>query len=117
MEHLPATIGVWIFLYGSVAYTLFILVAYWLLYEKAGEPGWVSLIPFYNLYVFNTMAGKPGWWLILWILPFVNVVIAILVCIALAEKFGKGVGYGLGILFLGFIFIPLLAFGDAVYEG
>jgi hypothetical protein len=63
------------------------------------------------------MAGKPGWWLILWFLPFVNLVVWLLVCLALAEKFGKGVEYGLGIVFLGFIFLPMLAFGDAEYEG
>ena len=117
MEHLPAAFGLWIFFYFSIAYTLFILVASWILYEKAGEPGWASLVPFYNLYLINTIAGKPGWWLIFWFLPIANLVVTILVCIALAEKFGKGALYGLGIIFLGFIFIPLLAFGDAEYEG
>jgi len=117
MEYLPTAFFFGVFFYVSIAYTLFILVASWILYEKAGEPGWALLVPFYNLYLFNRMAGKPGWWLILWFLPFVNLVVPILVCLALAEKFGKGVEYGLGIVFLGFIFLPMLAFGDAEYEG
>ena len=41
----------------GTAYYLFILVFYiacvigmWKMFEKAGKPGWASLIPFYNLY-------------------------------------------------------------------
>jgi hypothetical protein len=117
MEHLSVALGLWLFFYGMLAYTLFIIVASWVLNVKAGEPGWAAIIPIYNTYVLDTIAGKPGWWLILWFIPFVNFVVAILVLLAIAEKFGKGVGYGLGLVFLGFIFLPLLAFGDAEYEG
>ena len=46
-----------------------------------------------------------------------NIVVAALVYIDVAEKFGKSAGYGIGMWLLGFIFIPLLGFGDAEYSG
>ena len=75
------------------------------------------LIPIYNLIVLVKIAGKPIWWFILFFIPIANIVVAILVPIALAEKFGKGVGFGIGLILLGFIFYPILAFGDAQYQG
>jgi hypothetical protein len=116
MEHLPAALGLWLVFYGMIAYSLFLLVASWALYEKADEPGWTMLIPIYNTYVLHRIADKPGWWLILYVVPVVNLVITIVVFLALAEKFGKGIGYAFGLIFLSFIFLPLLAFGDAEYE-
>lgn len=89
----------------------------WKMFVKAGKPGWAAIIPFYNLIVMLEIAGKPIWWVILFFIPFVNFVIFILVAIALAKSFGKGAGFGIGIAFLGFIFIPILGFGDAKYVG
>jgi hypothetical protein len=62
------------------------------------------------------ICGKPLWWIILFFIPIVNIVAAILVCIALAERFGKGVGFAIGLVLLPFIFIPVLGFGDATYR-
>jgi len=50
-------------------------------------------------------------------IPLANFIVAVLVGIAIAEKFGKGAGFGLGLTFLGIIFFPILAFGDAEYTG
>lgn len=93
------------------------IASMWRLFEKAGQPGWAAIIPFYNVYVLLLVAGKPGWWLILFLIPFVNLVIAILAALGVAENFGKGVGYAIGLIFLPFIFYPVLAFGDAQYSG
>ena len=73
------------------------------------------LIPFYNVYLMCRMAGRPGWWLILFLIPFVNIVIAIIVMIDLAKAFAKTAGFGVGLALLGFIFAPMLGFGDATY--
>ena len=62
------------------------------------------------------ISGKPAWWGILFFVPFVNFIIGIIVGIALAKKFGKGAGYGLGLAFLSPIFYPLLGFGDSRYD-
>ena len=89
--------------------------AYWQIYVKAGEPGWASLIPIYNAYVLLRIAGKPGWWLILLFIPVVNIVVAVMACLGLAQAFGKGTGFTIGLILLPFIFIPILGFSDAKY--
>jgi len=89
----------------------------WKVFSKAGKPGWAAIIPIYNIIVLLQIVGKPLWWIILFIIPFVNFVIIILVSIEMAKVFGKGTGYGLGLAFLGFIFYPMLGFGDATYVG
>ncbi len=99
-----------------IALGLFVLVSYWKVFVKAGQPGWGILIPIYNIYLLLKIAGKPGWWLILYLIPLVNIVIAILVCIDIAKNFGKDTLFGLGLAFLGIIFYPILAFGSAQYQ-
>jgi hypothetical protein len=95
---------------------IIMIAAMWKLFTKAGEPGWAAIIPIYNFIVLLKIAGRPVWWVILMLIPFVNLIVFILVCIDLARKFGKGTGYGIGLALLGVIFFPLLAFGDAQYN-
>ena len=99
----------------QLAILVLMIVALWVTFTKAGKPGWASIIPFYNLIVLLDIAGRPWWWLILYLIPFVNIVIAIVVSIDVAKNFGKGTGFGIGLALLGFIFYPILAFGDAQY--
>ena len=94
-----------------------IIASIWVVFTKAGQPGWACLVPIYNFVVMCRIAGKPGWWCLLMLVPLVNLVIIVIVNIAFAEKFGKGTGFGLGLTFLGFIFFPILAWGDARYTG
>ena len=96
---------------------LFLITSTWIVFTKADRPGWACLLPIYNIIVLLQIAGRPWWWFFLYMIPFVGLVIVILHMIALAESFGKGAGYGIGLAFLGFIFFPLLAFGDAEYSG
>jgi len=96
---------------------LFILVSVWKVFTKAGQPGWAVLIPIYNAYIVCKIAGRPGWWVILLCIPLVNLVVAIIVLIDLAKSFGKGAGFGVGLVFLPFVFYPILGFGDARYGG
>jgi hypothetical protein len=89
----------------------------WKVFEKAGKPGWAAIIPIYNIIVLLQIVGKPIWWLILLLIPIVNIVILILIAMDLAVCFGKSKGWGIGLLFfLGFIGYPLLGFGDATYK-
>ncbi|HEY1662728.1 MAG TPA: DUF5684 domain-containing protein [Verrucomicrobiae bacterium] len=94
-----------------------VIAGIWKVFTKAGKPGWAAIIPIYNVLVLLQIAGKPWWWILLLLIPVVNLVIAILVGIAVAEKFGKGAGFGVGLALLGFIFYPILGFGDAQYQG
>lgn len=100
-----------------IAFIFFELAAVWKVYTKANQPGWASIIPFYNFYVMLKIVGRPGWWLLLLLVPLANIIIAIIVLFDLAKSFGKGVGFGFGLLFLGFIFYPILGFGSATYQG
>jgi len=94
-----------------------IVAAMWKVFEKAGQPGWAAIIPFYNLYVFCKVAQRPGWWLILLLIPLVNWIVWLIVSLDVAKQFGKGSGFGVGVWLLSFIFIPILGFGSAQYQG
>jgi hypothetical protein len=103
--------------FGIVELALLVVViaGIWKVFTKAGYPGWASIIPIYNAYVLLKIAGKPGWWLILLLIPLVNIAIGIVVSLDIAKRFGKGVGFGIGLALLGFVFYPILGFGDAQY--
>lgn len=98
-----------------LAVVVLTIAGMWKVFSKAGQPGWAVLIPIFNFYVLLKVAGKPGWWLILLLIPLVNVAIAILTIVAVCERFGKGGGFAVGLIFLPFIFYPILGFGDAFY--
>lgn len=100
----------------GLAIIVAVIAGFWKTFEKAGKPGWGSIIPVYNAVLLLEIAGKPVWWIILLLIPFVNVIVAILVSIEVAKNFGKGAGFGLGLAFLGFIFYPILGFGNARYQ-
>lgn len=107
--------GILIFI--QLALAILIIVSFWKIFTKAGQHGWAAIVPFYNLYILLKIAGKPGWWMLLYIIPLFNLIISVIVCIEIARAFGKGEGFGVGLFFLGFIFYPILAFGDAEFTG
>ena len=96
-----------------IALVLFVLVAMWRVYEKAGEPGWTGIIPIVNVFFLAKAVGKPMWWGILGLVPIVNLIVWFILCIRLAKRFGKGTGFGIGLVLFSIIFWPILAFGDA----
>lgn len=98
-----------------VAVMVIMIVSMWKVYTKAGEPGWAAIIPIYNIVVLLKIVGKPLWWIVGLIIPIVNFVVIILVMIALAKAFGKGVGFAIGLVLLSPVFFPILAFSDAKY--
>lgn len=94
-----------------------IIAGQWIIFTKAGQAGWKSLVPFYNMYILMIISGKPGWWMFLLLIPLVGAVIFLLAMLSLAKKFGKKELFGVGLFLLPMIFFPLLAFGSAEYEG
>ena len=106
-----------VFLIVMLAVLVVMLASLWKVFTKAGQPGWAVIVPIYNVVVLLKIVGRPLWWLILFLVPLVNFVIGIIVYIDLAKSFGKGVGFGVGLLLLSFIFFPILGFGDARYAG
>jgi hypothetical protein len=101
----------------SIIVTLLIIAGMWGAFSKAGQPGWAAIIPFYNIYVWLKVAGRPGWWLVLMLIPVVNFIVGILVAISVAARFGLGTGFGLGLAFLPMVSCPILGFGNAQYKG
>ncbi|MFO0786171.1 MAG: DUF5684 domain-containing protein [Phycisphaerales bacterium] len=106
-----------IFVLVELAILVFFIVTFWKIFGKAGQPGWYSLIPIFNIYILLKIVGRPWWWLILCMIPFVGIIIAIIVTLDLAKSFGKGVGFAIGMILLGIVFYPILAFGSAEYQG
>lgn len=93
------------------------IASMWTIFSKAGKPGWAAIVPIYNFIVLLEIVGKPWWWLLLMLIPIVNLVILIIVYHKLSLSFGKGAGFTVGLILLGIIFLPILAFGDAKYVG
>jgi hypothetical protein len=97
---------------------LVFLIGLWKVFVKAGQPGWAVIVPIYNLYILMKIVGKPGWWLILYCIPIVNIVIAVIVALAMAKAFGKTPAFGIVALFLfSIIGYLILGFGSARYLG
>jgi Ca2+/Na+ antiporter len=101
-----------------LAIVVVVIIGGWKMFEKASQPGWAILIPFYNIYILLKIAGRPGWWLILCIIPLVNIVIGIIVAIDIAKSFGQSAVFGFFLLFLlGGIGYLILGFGNYRYQG
>jgi len=103
------------FIYAFII--VFFIIVGWKIYSKAGQPGWACIIPIYSGYVMTKIIGKPWYWLILWCIPFVNIIFAIWATNLLSKSFGKEEGFTVGLILLSFIFYPILAFGSAKYVG
>jgi hypothetical protein len=90
---------------------------FWRIFEKAGKPGWAAIVPIYNLIVLLDIVGRPIWWVVLLLIPVVNVVVGFILALDLSRSFGHDFAFALGLFFLGFIFYPILAFGSDTYRG
>ncbi|RHJ93035.1 DUF5684 domain-containing protein [Parabacteroides bouchesdurhonensis] len=91
--------------------SLLVIVSLWKIFEKFGEAGWASIIPIYNLYVLIRIVGWEPIKILFFLIPLYNIYLAYVLYRDLAAKYGKdSVGFVLGILFLPFIFLPILAF-------
>lgn len=112
---LMAMFGTLMVIYGVML--IIMIVSLWKIFTKAGKPGWAAIVPIYNLIVWLEIVGKPVWWIILLLIPFVNIVIAIMLTHQLSLAFGQGIGMTLLMIFLPFIGYPMLAFGSATYQG
>jgi hypothetical protein len=114
-----ATIGLFFILFELAIIAVIaipIIVGTWKVFTKAGKPGWAAIIPFYRSYVLTEVIGKPIWWFILLIIPCTAFIMWIFTAIEVAKKFGQGMGFAVGLIFLPFIFFPILGFGSAQYN-
>lgn len=94
------------------------IVALWKVFQKAKQPGWAAIIPIYNTYILLKIVGRPGWWVLLYLIPFVNIIVHLVVSLDAAKSFGKSQLFGVvGLWLLPFIGYLILGFGDAKYKG
>lgn len=99
-----------IFVLVLLAVMILLVISIWKIFTKAGKPGWASLIPFYSTYVTCEIAGKEGWYMLLFFIPIVNFFATCSVFDGLSKNFGRTTGFTLGLIFFPIIFIPILAF-------
>lgn len=100
-----------------LAVVILMIASMWKIFTKAGKPGWAAIVPIYNIIVLLEIVDKPIWWIVLFFIPIVSLIASLLIFIALAAKFGKGTGFAIGMVLLAPVFFPMLAFGDAQYQG
>lgn len=111
-----------IFSGGFFLFMLVIIVFYvfclWKIFEKAGQPGWAAIIPIYSAYIMTKIIGKPWYWVLLMCIPYVGIIWGIWATNLLSKSFGKSEGFTVGLIFLGFIFLPIMAFDKSIqYQG
>jgi Family of unknown function (DUF5684) len=102
----------------GLAIAVVCIIGMWKVFEKSGQPGWACIIPFYNVYILLKIAGRPGWWLLLIVIPLVNLVFLLLLSIDIAKSFGQSTVFGVVLIFLlGGIGYIILGFGNYRYVG
>jgi hypothetical protein len=89
---------------------LAVWVSWFKLFSKAGQAGWKALVPFFNLFVFTKIVEKPVWWIAIYLIVPVGYILSAL---QVSKLFGKNIVFSLGLIFLPFVFFPLLAFGKS----
>jgi len=107
---------------GFILFMLVLVVFYvicgWKVFEKAGQPGWAALIPIYSSYILTKIIGKPWYWLLLMLIPYIGIIWSIWAINLLSKSFGKSEGFTVGLILLWFIFWPILAFDKSIqYQG
>jgi hypothetical protein len=110
------TLGVILLACCCVSVVVIEILASWTVFSKAGQPGWAAFIPIYNFVVLCRMAGHSGWWVLLLLVPLVNLIIPFIVHVDVARKFGYGALFGICLTLFDFICMPILAFSEAVYD-
>jgi hypothetical protein len=98
------------------AWLVVVLVAGWKMYAKAGQPGWVALIPFLNVFGLLKIVHRPLWWFLMLLIPFVNIVFLVIIFNDLAKAFGHGVGMTVLLCLLTAIGYLVIGFGDSRYQ-
>ncbi len=95
---------------------ILLIIAFWKIFEKANKPGWASIIPIYNIIILCEIAQKPWWWiLVIMFIPIANIIFLIMMQDALSTRFGKGIGFTIGLILLPSIFYIILGFDNSIY--
>ncbi|WP_315094343.1 DUF5684 domain-containing protein [uncultured Cellulomonas sp.] len=111
-----AAVGPGMYISGLVGYLIGAFALYGV-FKKSGEPVWQAFVPIWNTIVLLKVAGKPLWWIVLFLIPIVNIVVLVLLYNALSTSFGHGAGFTVGLFFLPIIFLFILGYDSNPYRG
>jgi hypothetical protein len=100
----------------EIIWIILVIAGLWKTFIKADRPGWGAIIPFYNTYLMIKVAGRPGWWLILFFIPFVNIIMWLVVALGISDNFGHGAGFGILLWLFAPIMFLVLGFGSSQYK-
>lgn len=99
----------------SLVPMIFSIVGMWMIFNKANEHGWAAIIPFYNSYVLFKIVYGNGWLFLLTFIPFGGAIVLLITYYQLAMRFGKSSGFGVGMIFLPWLFLFLLGIENPQY--
>ena len=107
--------GVLWFLY--IAAIVAFVAGLWMVFTKAGEDAWKAIIPIWNVLILLKIVGREWWWIILMLIPIVGFIVWIIVALDLAKSYGRGTGFGIGLIIFPYIWTIILGFGSDTYKG
>ena len=107
--------GVLWFVY--IAAIVAFIAGLWMVFTKAGEDGWKAIIPIWNVLILLKIVGREWWWIILMLIPIVGFIVWIIVALDLAKSYGRGTGFGIGLIIFPYIWTIILGFGSDTYKG
>ena len=108
-----AALGAFLFVIVGIAAVC--IIGMWKVFTKAGKLGWASIVPIYNVMVMAEISGKPNWWGLLCLIPFVGWIFLIIITAGVAKNFGQGIGMTILMIFgIGWL---ILGFGSAQHSG
>jgi len=122
--------GAFVLFLLMIAFYVLVVIGLWKTFIKAGHPGWAAIVPFYNIYIWVQIAGRPTWWfwvilvgallgwipIIGWILIIAIWVMSLFLALDVAKNFGQGTGFGILLwLFSGIMYL-VLGFGNYQYK-
>ena len=112
---MEALLGLGAALFVMLGIMAVLIIGLWKGFTKAGKPGWAAFVPIYNMMVMAEMSGKPNWWGLLCLIPFVGWIFGIIITHGVAKNFGQGIGMTILMIFgIGWL---ILGFGSAQYQG
>jgi Family of unknown function (DUF5684) len=119
VQNNPPALGLFAAVWGllGLAGAIISIVGLWMVFQKAGRSGWISIIPIWNTIVLMQITGRSGWWVLGYLVPLLNIYVHIRWAIEMARSFGHGVGFALGLVFLSPLFLLILGFGPDRYVG
>lgn len=84
----------------ALAFYVVIVIGFWRTFSKAGIPGILAIIPIVNLFCLLKIARMSFWFILLYLVPIANVVLAIVVAVKVGRNFGHGGAFSFFLLWL-----------------